>query len=110
MELESFGAIMAVEEITDPETGKTRKRAIRREVICDCGRRFTQYKLSRRFLEMARHHAHAAGREAAIDREIPDGFVPLFCPPCETHQLELEARRDEWRALEIVDRTLEIAR
>lgn len=65
-----------------------------RPAQCDCGRKFTQYKMSERFMRAARH---ANGHRSAFDKQIPDGWVPLFCPPCERVQLGHEARISEVR-------------
>ena len=72
------------------------RRVVRRRMRCDCGKEFEQFKLSQRFLAMARWPTRNSPRDAAIDRQIPDGYVPLFCPECESKQLELEARRAEF--------------
>jgi hypothetical protein len=59
-----------------------------RAAVCrDCGEPFTQHKLAPRFLAAARNLPALAGQPHAIDREIPDGYVPLFCPPCEHRAL-----------------------
>ncbi len=87
-----------------------------RPAVCErCGSNFRQLKLTERFLAIARRPAHKIGQSSAIDREIPDGHVPLFCPPCEhrdlggtttsvrvflTPALELAYARDERAGLE----------
>lgn len=70
---------------------------VTRDMQCDCGRKFTQRLLSARFLAAARHNADVLGTEAAIDRDIPEHWVPVFCPRCERRQLALEARRQAYR-------------
>lgn len=65
---------------------------------CECGRDFRQSKISERFLTVARHWAKNSGQRAAIDKQIPDGWVPLFCPPCERIQIGHEASVAETRA------------
>jgi hypothetical protein len=48
-----------------------------REAKCRlCGASFTQLKLSTAFLA-----------SAAVQAEIPGGFVPIFCPVCEHRDL-----------------------
>lgn len=54
---------------------------ITRESTCECGTRFTQRQLSARFLEGVERFS--AGAIAAVSRQIPDYFVPVFCPHCE---------------------------
>ena len=59
-----------------------------RSAVCGvCGATFTQHHLSERFLAMARSKTVPLGAKHAIDRQIPDGWVPLYCPPCEHHDL-----------------------
>jgi hypothetical protein len=66
-----------------------------RPAVCGiCGATFTQRRLSDRFRDMARGKARRIGQAAAIDRVIPDGFVPLFCNPCEHRVLSHEESAD----------------
>lgn len=52
---------------------------VERSAVCDlCGRPFTQFKLSDAAMAMG---------HGALARAIPDGHVPIFCPPCERRQL-----------------------
>lgn len=67
----------------DPDTG--RKSQISRQQTCDCGREFTQFLLSGRFMEIVERHS-----EKAVDRlmaDIPELFVPVSCPACESKAL-----------------------
>lgn len=60
------------------------KSPITRQATCgQCGREYTQAMLSGRFMEIVE-------RADAMDtfmRAIPDLFVPLHCPPCESKDL-----------------------
>ena len=88
-----FYASTAVET----EGGDTRRRVVSRRAQCDCGKSFTQWKLSERTLRIMRFAAERSGRQAAIDREIPDAFVPLLCPRCEVFELANVGRRGNVR-------------
>jgi hypothetical protein len=66
---------------------------VERQATCACGRTFTQSLLATRELE-------AAERLGVLDRvlrQIPDGFVPVHCPPCERRDLSHQARIDDAR-------------
>lgn len=64
-----------------------------RERACGCGRRFTQRCLSPRFMEIAEgKSAHAV---KLVMQQIPDLFVPVHCPSCESRDLGRQSRLDE---------------
>ena len=44
-----------------------------------------------------RRDAERRGHVPSIDQRAPGGWVPVFCPACESTQLALEARRAEYR-------------
>lgn len=68
---------------------------ITRQRTCECGRRFSQNLLSAQFLAIAeRQSRHAID---AITRQIPDYFVPVHCPPCESRDLGMQSRKDEYK-------------
>lgn len=49
-----------------------------RPAVCRiCGAAFTQIKLSASML-----------KSPSIQAEIPGGFVPIFCPPCERYDMQ----------------------
>jgi hypothetical protein len=64
---------------------------ITRARTCECGASFTQRQLSARFMEIVEKQ----GRNAVlkVERDIPDLFVPVHCPPCERKDLGFAARR-----------------
>ena len=65
--------MLTVSAITSPET---------RDAVCAaCGAAFTQHKVAPRFTALAREHG------PALDRVVPDGWVPLDCPRCERRNL-----------------------
>jgi hypothetical protein len=73
-------------------------RPITREMQCACGRAFTQRKLSERFLRVV---AAAGARSSAVfTQQIPDGWLPLWCPPCERNDLGNRAKVDAMRRQE----------
>lgn len=58
-----------------------------RSAICPiCAASYTQRRLSERFLALARTRSQL-GRLPAIDRVIPDSYVPVLCPKCESRAL-----------------------
>ncbi len=57
--------------------------AVTRPARCLCGAAYTQSLLSSRFLEMAER----AGAMPATLKMLPDLYVPLNCPPCESREL-----------------------
>jgi hypothetical protein len=79
------------------EKGKT----IVRERSCECGKRFTQRLLSARFLAIAERQGIGALR--ALQRGVPDFYVPVHCPPCERRDLGFAARRVGYGAPEAAD-------
>lgn len=54
---------------------------ITRQAHCECGRIFTQSMLNPSFVDAKPNIA----RE--FMRQIPDGYVPVFCPRCESKDL-----------------------
>lgn len=68
---------------TDPDTGH--KTQITRQQTCECGREFTQHLLSGRFCEIVERHSEKAIEK--LMQEVPDLFVPVLCPPCESKAL-----------------------
>jgi hypothetical protein len=65
-----------------------------RDARCECGRSFTQTLLSERFLAIVDRQSP---RAMAIFREqIPEFFVPVFCPACERKDIGYHARKDEF--------------
>lgn len=57
-----------------------------RKAVCGCcGAEYEQIQIPESFLRAARSKAEPG--QAAIDRVIPDGWVPLDCPPCERRNL-----------------------
>jgi hypothetical protein len=57
-----------------------------RRAICLCGKMFTQERIALRFVESL---AKGRGEKAAQEfmRQIPDGYVPVNCPKCESETL-----------------------
>lgn len=62
-----------------------RRQTITRQRTCECGREYTQMLLSGRFMSVV----EAQGQNAVeiMLREVPDLFVPVLCPPCESKAL-----------------------
>lgn len=60
-----------------------------RPAVCgDCGKAYTQIPIPEKFKIWAALVASREGKEvSALEREIPDGWVPLFCPKCERERL-----------------------
>lgn len=68
---------------TDPETDE--RSPITRQKVCGCGKTFQQRMLSSRFMEIVeRQSVQAVTR---MMQDIPDLFVPVNCPPCESKAL-----------------------
>lgn len=61
---------------------------ITRKAQCLCGAMYTQSLLNPAYLEGA-----SAGVVAEFRRQIPDGYVPRNCPPCERRELGRLANR-----------------
>ena len=63
-----------------------------RRAVCLCGRMFTQERIALRFVESL---AKGRGEKAANEfmRQIPDGYVPVNCPKCESSELGRLANR-----------------
>lgn len=85
-------------KVVQTEDGKTKRVYVTRGAVCECGAGFTQRHLSARFLTMCERW-NGGGALRAVQRQIPDFFVPVHCPKCERHQLGLESRRVEYRPL-----------
>lgn len=82
---DSFGGMYAVDD---------GGFVVTRTVVCEmrgCGRTYTQRQLSTRFAEMVARAGRGA-QEATLE-QIPDGFVPVFCPRCESQELGALARQ-----------------
>ena len=68
---------------------------ITRERTCECGKTFSQRLLSQRFFNIvARRGAKCL---AEFERQIPEGFVPVFCPACERKDIGRRATVDNHR-------------
>lgn len=60
---------------------------VERQHICpDCQRIYTQHKIAFRFVESL---AKGRGERAAntFIKDVPEGWVPVLCPPCESKEL-----------------------
>jgi hypothetical protein len=68
---------------------------IKRETTCECGTPFVQRMLSDRFMTAMEKNG-AAGE---VLRQIPELYVPVFCPPCERRDIGRWARIAESRSL-----------
>jgi hypothetical protein len=67
-----------------------------RGATCECGEPFTQFLVAEAFVQAAKQ---AGGRAFALLKEqVPDYYVPVFCPRCERKDLVLRQRRDAFRA------------
>lgn len=64
---------------------------VSRPKTCECGKAFTQALLSERFLAMIERRSKNC--LTLMEREIPGGWVPVHCPPCESKDLGMQARR-----------------
>jgi len=77
------------------------KPDVTREAICpSCLAAFTQRQLCQEKIDSARFNftsrwAQPRDSIPAIDRDCPDGWVPLHCPKCEHAQLGIDARASE---------------
>lgn len=60
-----------------------------RTATCSCcGAEFTQVRLAARLYTLSAQAAQRAGsKTSAMQRDIPDGWVPLYCVPCERYDL-----------------------
>lgn len=68
---------------------------VTRERKCECGNAFTQRLLSQRFFNIVAKRG--PGCLAHFERQIPGGYVPVHCLPCERRDLGRQARMDEQR-------------
>lgn len=60
-------------------------QTIVRERTCECGARYTQMLLSERFMSIVQQRgSHAVDATMNV---IPDMFVPVLCPACESRAL-----------------------
>lgn len=91
MQLDPFLAVFAAGH---PSAGQV----ITRPALCGvCAKAFTQSLLSARFLAAVEKRGDSAMRLLA--RQIPDYYVPVYCPVCERAALGHEARKVErWEA------------
>jgi hypothetical protein len=85
-------------KVVQGDDGKPRRVYVTRGAVCECGTGFTQRHLSARFLSMCEKW-NGGGALRAVERQIPGFFVPVHCPKCERRDLQLEAKRLEYRAL-----------
>jgi hypothetical protein len=77
------------------EHGRALFTGVTRKAVCArCGKTFTQHQLSLWMYEWARTLAERDGpvKQTPLEREIPDGYVPLHCVPCERLDLQRTAR------------------
>ena len=59
-----------------------------RPAVCArCGAAFTQFKVPDGILTAARRGEKRNTGYFAIDRYVPDGWVPVYCPKCEHGEL-----------------------
>lgn len=63
----------------------TEGRTITRAATCRCGQVFQQLLLGERFLAAAERHSPRA--IAVTQEQIPDLYVPVSCPRCESKEL-----------------------
>lgn len=68
---------------------------VTRERSCECGRRFTQFQLSERFMLLAEGKSKNAAQLVA--KQCPGLFVPVHCPACERRDLGHQSRLDDTR-------------
>lgn len=85
--------LFAVYHDGHPRAGKT----IARQATCECGATFTQFCLSERFLA-ACEALNGGGPLRAVQAQIPEGFVPVFCPSCERKDVARQQRLAHVRA------------
>lgn len=64
-----------------------RELPTRGAVCAKCGASFTQVKLPEKFLKAARGGEDYSTGYFAIDRYIPEGWVPVYCPRCDHREL-----------------------
>lgn len=65
-----------------------RRVVISRPHTCGCGREYTQYLLSARFCEIVER----ANAMNALLRDVPELYVPVYCPVCERKELGMRER------------------
>lgn len=71
---------------------------VERRARCECGRVFRQVLLSERFLTIVeRQGPHAVER---FMRQVPQMYVPVFCPRCERADIKRQAMIDNYRAVQ----------
>lgn len=80
---------------TDPMFATRQGEPITRESVCECGASFIQRLLSERFLAMVIKHSSTA--LAVFEAQVPDGYVPVHCLPCEHHDLIRQYALDKTR-------------
>lgn len=69
---------------------------VTRDAQCECGQMFRQQQLSPAWLEWVERVARNPRRAIqAIQRQIPDYYVPVHCPPCERIDIGRQALIDE---------------
>lgn len=68
-------------------------RTIARERVCECGRSFTQFQLSERFMLAAERRSPRVAD--LVQTQCPGLFVPVHCPRCERVDLRRRAQLDE---------------
>lgn len=70
-------------------------KPVSRNRVCDCGRKYTQRLLSERFLNIVAMRGEKC--LAAFEHQVPQGYVPVFCPSCERKDIGRWARIAEHR-------------
>lgn len=80
-----------LERITDHLAGWLARNekgdVITRSAQCECGNLFQQSMLNPAFIDSS------PGVAREFMRQIPDGWVPIFCPSCERKDLARQANR-----------------
>lgn len=63
---------------------------VKRECICKCGKDYTQYMVSKRFVEILKLHGTAYN---IFVLKAPKGYLPIWCIACERKALGEEHDR-----------------
>lgn len=66
---------------------------IARDRTCECGMKFKQRLLSARWLTIAEN----AGAIELVAKQIPEFYVPVHCPKCESRDLAMQSRKDQYK-------------
>lgn len=70
---------------------------VTRDCTCKCGKEYTQYMVSKRYVEILKAHGNSYAIFVSL---APKGFLPLFCISCERVALQSEGRVQEKREQE----------